>query len=441
MKKTIILLVVALIMISAIDIPPVNAGSGFVSISGPSSVNPGGSATYNVTISISGANTALATISCGGAFSGGSVNLAWQSSNAGANENATMSGSISVRASSSGGTGTISVSGSGSSVDASYDVTKFSYSGSKSASVPTPTAVPTPSPTSVPTNTPKPTAKPTETPVPTDTPPPTATPEPTPTPSSTPEKPLEWADVPPLVDDMGADELNISMGDKTVMPKSVLQSLKDNGTSMTISFKDFSCKIDGASLGDDLSSFETLNLNVTMEKDETLSSKFDGKDVFQLHFSHKGQLPGPIEFKFKAEGKNPGDELYLYYLYEKAGIIEAKQKVIVDEDGYFTVVIYHCSSYVITDTVINNAVNYNMVINAKPESSLSTVNNISKPKIVAQEQPQAIVTPTEQIVQGVPFAVFVFSLIIIAILSTIITFYFTKIIFTKQNSKENEMKV
>ena len=70
-----------------------------------------------------------------------------------------------------------------------------------------------------------------------------------------------------------------------------------------------------------------------------------------------GALPCPLIYKVKVEGYSAGDELYLYYKYDSSGVIEAKQKVVVDAEGYITFQIYHCSSYVLTDEVIEGAAN------------------------------------------------------------------------------------
>ncbi len=192
--------------------------------------------------------------------------------------------------------------------------------------------------------------------------------------------------------------------------------------------------------------FDGLDVGFSMEKDEALSANFDGKDVFQLHFNHSGELPCPLIYKVKAEGYSSGDELYLYYKYDSSGVIEAKQKVIVDSEGYITFQIYHCSSYVLTDEIIEGAVNnYGLsAVDASIAEAVQTPTPSPSPTPEPTDEPTPSPTAAatenadntaqdETPVEGVPHPIYILSLFGIALITGAVTVMVMK-------SRSNEKK-
>ncbi len=123
---------------------------------------------------------------------------------------------------------------------------------------------------------------------------------------------------------------------------------------MNINFADYSCKIDGSNFSVP-SGLKELDLSLKMEKNGSLSAAAGGADAYQLHFGHSGQLPGPVTFSIKAKDNSPGDTLYLYYYYDQSGEIEGKLSAVVDDDGYVEFTIFHCSSYFLSESIIEGA--------------------------------------------------------------------------------------
>ena len=402
MKKLIFFALAVLLISSMLPLGTAFAGSASISISGPKSVEAGKTYTYTITLSGSGVSSAMVTsISTSGIFSGSGSGF--EIGSGGENTNGSKSVDVSVTVSSSasaGDTGTISASGQyGYWNDEMTDVLTGSMSKSLTATVPTPdpttapTAPPaatnTPAPTAKPSATAKPTTKPsatakpttkptkTEKPSstskPTKTPKPTTTPDVSPTPTTSVEpsptatviatptptpKPLEWSDVEGMVGEMQAGGvLNVDMKGKTEIPMSVLSELQNNEGTLEIDFGDYSCSIDSSTLKNLPEDMESLDLSMSMTKDEVLSQAAGGFDVYQLNFNYHGELPGIFKYTFYAGEHKPGDTLYLYYSYEQAGIIEAMQTAVVDEDGYVTFEIYHCSSYFVSDKIVEGAMN------------------------------------------------------------------------------------
>ena len=227
----------------------------------------------------------------------------------------------------------------------------------------------------------------------------------------------------------------MNMADEYEMPQEIFELLQENEKTLTVNFDDFSVVVDGAKLGESLDDFDGLDVGFSMEKDEGLSAAFEGKDVFQLHFNHEGELPCPLIYKMKAEGYSPGDELYLYYEYETSGVIEAKMKAVVDAEGYITFQIYHCSSYVLTDEVIEDAVG-NYGLTAVDASVLEAAKAAETPTPTPAPTDEPTAVPTQAITPtaapesadnnadenaGVPHPIYILSLLGIALISSAVT--------------------
>lgn len=327
MKRFIAVLVVAMLLVSMIGIMTASAASAKVSFSGPKEVQAGKTYTISYTLKVSGAAAANANISVGGVFetvSGGDNLFHDTVPN---NTSKSYKGSVKVKVASGaqpGDKGTISVSGGYSFVDEAYNESSGGVSGGYSATVVTQLS-----------STPKPETEGGE---------PKAT-----------REPSEWEKLADSVGQMPeGDKLMVDITGSTKIPASLLSALKEKQGILELNFGSYSCLINGASLNiaEDL---KELDLSLSMEKDEALSAVSGGQDVYQLHFAHSGQLPGPITYRIKAEGSNPGDTLYLYYYYGQAGVLEGKQIAVVDEEGYVNFTIVHCSSYVVTGGLIEGA--------------------------------------------------------------------------------------
>ncbi len=171
-------------------------------------------------------------------------------------------------------------------------------------------------------------------------------------PNATP-KPLEgWEIVEAAVDEAQQSAVvECVMEDDYDIPEDLLNKLVKNGNTLKIDFGTYTCTIDPSNLTD-FEDIGNLSLKLDFEKVAGLTEIAEGKDVYQLHFGHVGELPGKITYTFKATENQPGDVVYLYYYYGEANVIEGKAKAVVDEDGMLTFEIYHCSSYFVTSEVL-----------------------------------------------------------------------------------------
>ena len=157
---------------------------------------------------------------------------------------------------------------------------------------------------------------------------------------------------------------SIQLPDDTLVPASLLETLRQTQCALEIDMGGYLCVIDGAYLAEIPDGLAAIDIGMTMEKDAAVSAACGGS-AYELRFSYHGELPGTFTFRVPAEGSSPGDTIYLYYLNEDTGVFEGVHTAIVDDEGYVSLNITHCSSYFITDIMIEGAVN-NFALPAQP---------------------------------------------------------------------------
>ena len=403
MKKFIALLVAAVLIVSMVGVLTAFAGA---SISGNSEVYAGKTYKYTVKVSADGIYM-MGNVSCGGVFSGSSVQF---DGGSGAATNQSMSASVTITVTVSasakpGDTGTISIDhGSYSYYDESGVPQESGISGSKTATVVVKSSSPSTSSGSHSTHAP-------------------ATPTPAPTGWG-----LAAIDVPALAQ---GGQYDMQTPADAIVPTTLLASLKEKQGVLNVDFGTYTCTIDGAALGTLPEGITGIDLGLTLEKDEALSTAAGGVDAYQLHFKHAGDLPGRFTFRFKAEQNQPGDIVYLYYYYNESGVVEGKQQCVVDDEGYITVDIYHCSSYFVSNTLIEGAAG----ILTQPEpvatpelTPAPTVTPVAVPDKPATETDGLTVSALGPVEQwfGIPYAPLIAALIAAMLVSMLLTMMITR---------------
>lgn len=176
-----------------------------------------------------------------------------------------------------------------------------------------------------------------------------------PAPSALPNEQTDGQALTERIDSLGDGETaTFSATQSSSVSYQALSAIKQRQSIITLDFGTYSCTIDGALLGALPDDMPPLDLSMSMIKDASLSEAANGRDIYQLHFAHSGALPGVFGFGFPAAAHQPGDTLYLYYYYGTSGIIEYKNSAVVDENGWVTFDIYHCSSYFVTDVPLDD---------------------------------------------------------------------------------------
>ena len=412
-KRFIAILLTMILAISTIGIMTANAG-----ISGEGGVYAG--QTYKYTISFSAnASSIGGTISWSG-FASGSDNF-WQDSS-GLNENIKASKTISIKVPEGtpvGSTCTIKASGSYTVINEDGTISEPSVSDSKTITV-----VDRPASTPKPERTSKPSSNKTEG-------------EPTPTP-----EPTAWQLASEEVDGMeqgGTITVELTgEDDDHEIPVEIYNTLREKKGKLTLNFGTYSCTLDGAALGELDEEEDELDLGLSFEGDEEYSAAVGGNDVYQLHFSHKGEFPGKISFTFKADKNSPGDTVYLYYYYSTSKVIAGIQSAVVDENGFVTFDIYHCSSYFVASALVEGAAG--IVTQAEPEPTPT-------PEPTAEPTPDPTPTPepepnpltAEPQTNGFPLAVLISVGIGAALLAVLFTMIVFRVgLFTKKRTRHSE---
>ena len=415
-KRFIAILLTMILAISTIGIMTANAG-----ISGEGGVYAG--QTYSYTISFSAnASTIGGTISWSG-FASGSDNF-WEDSS-GLNENIKASKTISIKVPEGtpvGSTCTIKASGSYTVINEDGTISEPSVSDSKTITV-----VDRPASTPKPERTSKPSSNKTENSK-TES-------EPTPTP-----EPTAWQLASEEVDGMeqgGTITVELTgEDDDHEIPVEIYNTLREKKGKLTMNFGTYSCTLDGAALGELDEEEDELDLGLSFEADEEYSAAVGGNDVYQLHFSHKGEFPGKISFTFKADKNSPGDTVYLYYYYGKSKVIAGIQSAVVDENGFVTFDIYHCSSYFVASALVEGAAG--IVTQAEPEPTPT-------PEPTAEPTPEPTPEPTEENLEpvtaqpsGFPFVLIAVGVgaALLAVLLTMIVFRVG--LFSKKRTRHSE---
>ena len=118
----------------------------------------------------------------------------------------------------------------------------------------------------------------------------------------------------------------------------------------------YSWSFDKDKIGDTLSLDFELNFN--SPKEEEIASLAPNNDKMFLSFDHHGDLPSKARIRVSVAGTyTDGEKLYLYYYNEEKKQLEYIDRNLEVKDGYVEFEIDHCSEYLLTTTIVNDAVN------------------------------------------------------------------------------------
>ena len=143
----------------------------------------------------------------------------------------------------------------------------------------------------------------------------------------------------------------------------------DNNDTLTYNYRDYKNKLIYSWIFDksEIENFNNINLDMDFESEiEEQISNLDS-DTKILSFSHQGLLPNNTRVKVYVNDKyNPNDKLNMYYYDADIELLRYKGSYVVDNDGYIVIDIEHCSDYILTGTIVqdaaNNPKNMNVVI-------------------------------------------------------------------------------
>ena len=108
----------------------------------------------------------------------------------------------------------------------------------------------------------------------------------------------------------------------------------------------------------EIENFYKINLDMDFESEIEEHISNLNNDFKILSFDHHGLLPNNTKVKIYVEGNyKPQDKLYMYYYDADIELLRYKNSYVVDNDGYIVIDIEHCSDYILTGTIVQDAAN------------------------------------------------------------------------------------
>lgn len=133
---------------------------------------------------------------------------------------------------------------------------------------------------------------------------------------------------------------------KTItLPKELLQAAKDKNVPLTVNVE-----MNGSMntwTFESINEVMDINLSMSIRKPNDAEAA-QAKDSLVLAFEHSGRLPEGTTVKtYVGDTFQPKQNVQLSYFNETTGKLEETKRYTVDDNGYVTVVINHCSDYVL----------------------------------------------------------------------------------------------
>lgn len=164
-----------------------------------------------------------------------------------------------------------------------------------------------------------------------------------------------------IIEEMQTNQdIKLIIADELIFDEEVLRASKDGNHELYIAYVDYAT---GDVLYEwNIKSIDNLidewNTNIIIgeenpEIEEILEEyEMDGEHK-SVEFEHEGVLPGKAYVKiFVGDTFNIAQTVHFYYFNAEINILEIVGSYVVDEEGYVTVEIEHCSEYILTETKI-----------------------------------------------------------------------------------------
>lgn len=146
---------------------------------------------------------------------------------------------------------------------------------------------------------------------------------------------------------------------KVTSEKNVTYIIEDYDKKMTYSWTFKNNENLQDSLKDGMDIDIDLKLDVLAgNENEIIDNKVSNEDKLIVSFNHHGKLPSTAKIRLQVKDKfKDGKKLYLYYYNPEKDRIEYMDKGLTVKDGYVEFSIDHCSDYLLTASVVQEAVN------------------------------------------------------------------------------------
>jgi len=143
----------------------------------------------------------------------------------------------------------------------------------------------------------------------------------------------------------------------------------DNRDNITYNYKNKKGKLIYSWTFDrkEIKELEKINLDMDFESEFLSKTVSVENNMKILSFDHEGLLPSNTHVKVYVGDKyKEKDEVNMYYYDDDIELLRYKDSYIVDNNGYVEINLKHCSDYLLTGTIVqdaaNNPGNMNLVI-------------------------------------------------------------------------------
>ena len=159
--------------------------------------------------------------------------------------------------------------------------------------------------------------------------------------------------------------------------KTLFKSLKGTERTLTIIAEEkgqllYSWKFTGTGITN-IDTFIDFGIAKSKENKDAGSLMAKDAENLYLEFAYEGELPGLAEIELYAgDSFKDGQNLYLYYYNTKKNAVEPIQKSIKVVDGYVTIQIEHCSTYILTTKQVRKDEQFPAVSVNKTDSTKKT---------------------------------------------------------------------
>ncbi len=146
---------------------------------------------------------------------------------------------------------------------------------------------------------------------------------------------------------------------KTRTKDEITYEVVDKSKNLTYSWTFPNDEAFASSLKDNMEIDLDLRLQLLTDiKNKDIDNLVSNEDKLIIAFNHHGELPTKAKIKLDVSSKyNDGEKLYLYYYNEEEEQIEYIENGIIVKNGTIEFEITHCSKYLLTASIVQDAVN------------------------------------------------------------------------------------
>lgn len=192
-------------------------------------------------------------------------------------------------------------------------------------------------------------------------------------------KSIEEQIIQQIINSKTGDTVNIEITPGLALTAPMLDVLKEKeGVTLLFNSGDYSITLYSDTLKEEYTLDFTFNLDIAFttgleDKIKEIKNIQDEEKYLPIEISYNGNLPGPFTITLKNQDSIASqDRLYLYYYNETGNTLQQESEV-VNEDGMVSFDITHGSTYLVTDTPMEEPVYQGEVPSPEEKGGVNTI--------------------------------------------------------------------